>query len=307
MADDPRVRHRVSMRLPPCGSTARSAHRQLPHPLDVQRQAHQMPLGSHLLHPTQAEASESQHLLEPAVRSLRYPLTLGVLSPSLRTGQLLAHAMRSRTPVRADRRSRLVGARHPRRRGTARRTPRQVPDPQARPAARTPDPVARVRVHVYRDAGLSHFRETPWRRGYCPEGIAGFRQGRTNVHGHSWISASFAALPPRGFGCRQANSKSQPCGVRCTPRHRGRRNPVTRNFACSLNKILHWIPHRLKNCLLRERFYGWISSNLIVTSQCTGRPQSSDNPFLFILRHHVPLFSVHQYVSHVPLSCMSRS
>ena len=53
-------------------SCARSARRQSPHALDVQRQAHQMPLASHLLHP--ALNSESQHLLDPAVRCLRDPL-----------------------------------------------------------------------------------------------------------------------------------------------------------------------------------------------------------------------------------------
>ena len=42
-----------------------SARRQRPHPLDVQRQAHEVPLAAHLRQASQAESSESEHLLDP--------------------------------------------------------------------------------------------------------------------------------------------------------------------------------------------------------------------------------------------------
>ena len=53
-----------------------SARGHRPHPLDVQRQAHEVPLAAHLRQASQAESSESEHLLDPPVRRLREPLAL---------------------------------------------------------------------------------------------------------------------------------------------------------------------------------------------------------------------------------------
>ena len=55
-----------------------SARGHRPHPLDVQRQAHEVPLAAHLRQASQAESSESEHLLDPPVRRLREPLALRV-------------------------------------------------------------------------------------------------------------------------------------------------------------------------------------------------------------------------------------
>ena len=60
------------------GPERASARGQRPHPLDVQRQAHEVPLAVHLRQAAQAESSESEHLLDPPVRRLREPLALRV-------------------------------------------------------------------------------------------------------------------------------------------------------------------------------------------------------------------------------------
>ena len=59
-------------------SAPASARGHRPHPLDVQRQAHEVPLAAHLRQASQAESSESEHLLDPPVRRLREPLALRV-------------------------------------------------------------------------------------------------------------------------------------------------------------------------------------------------------------------------------------
>ena len=61
------------------GPEGASARGQRPHPLDVQRQTHQVPLAAHLRQASQAESSESKHFLDPPVRRLREPLALRVL------------------------------------------------------------------------------------------------------------------------------------------------------------------------------------------------------------------------------------
>ena len=80
-----------------------SARGQRPHPLDVQRQAHEVPLAAHLRQASQAESSESEHLLDPPVRRLREPLALRVLGLAREARQLLTHAVRGREPRRVDR------------------------------------------------------------------------------------------------------------------------------------------------------------------------------------------------------------
>ena len=60
------------------GPERASARGQRPHPLDVQRQAHQIPLAAHLRQAAQGVSSESEHFLDPPVRRLREPLALRV-------------------------------------------------------------------------------------------------------------------------------------------------------------------------------------------------------------------------------------
>ena len=75
----------------------------VPHPLDVQRQAHEVPLAAHLRQASQAESSESEHLLDPPVRRLREPLALRVPGFARGARQFLTHAVRGREPGRVDR------------------------------------------------------------------------------------------------------------------------------------------------------------------------------------------------------------
>ena len=76
---------------------------QRPHPLDVQRQAHQIPLAAHLRQAAQGVSSESEHFLDPPVRRLREPLALRVPGLAREARQLLTHAVRGREPGRVDR------------------------------------------------------------------------------------------------------------------------------------------------------------------------------------------------------------
>ena len=48
-----------------------SANRQCPEPLDIQRQAHQVPFTPYLVQAPKAEPSEPEHLLDPGVWRLR--------------------------------------------------------------------------------------------------------------------------------------------------------------------------------------------------------------------------------------------
>ena len=80
-----------------------SARGHRPHPLDVQRQAHEVPLAAHLRQASQAESSESEHLLDPPVRRLREPLALRVPGFACGARQFLTHAVRGREPGRVDR------------------------------------------------------------------------------------------------------------------------------------------------------------------------------------------------------------
>ena len=70
-----------------------SARGHRPHPLDVQRQAHEVPLAAHLRQASQAESSESEHLLDPPVRRLREPLALCVPGFARGARQFLTHAV----------------------------------------------------------------------------------------------------------------------------------------------------------------------------------------------------------------------
>ena len=80
-----------------------SARGHRPHPLDVQRQAHEVPLAAHLRQASQAESSESEPLLDPPVRRLREPLALRVPGFARGARQFLTHAVRGREPGRVDR------------------------------------------------------------------------------------------------------------------------------------------------------------------------------------------------------------
>ena len=77
-----------------------SARGHRPHPLDVQRQAHEVPLAAHLRQASQAESSESEHLLDPPVRRLREPLALRVPGFARGARQFLTHAVGGREPGR---------------------------------------------------------------------------------------------------------------------------------------------------------------------------------------------------------------
>ena len=85
------------------GPAPASARGHRPHPLDVQRQAHEVPLAAHLRQASQAESSESEHLLDPPVRRLREPLALRVPGFARGARQFLTHAVRGREPGRVDR------------------------------------------------------------------------------------------------------------------------------------------------------------------------------------------------------------
>ena len=73
-------------------------------PLDVEGQAHEVPLSGDLLQSPHAEAPESEHFLDPAVRRLRQPLALRIPRPAFRRAQLLDHSARRRMTLRVPRR-----------------------------------------------------------------------------------------------------------------------------------------------------------------------------------------------------------
>ena len=85
------------------------------------------------------------------------------------------HRHRAAVPERLCRRDRPATPQPPRRRGPPARHPRRLSEPHARPAARPPDHVARLRTNLHRHHRLPHCPEGACRN--CPERIVGTGQG----------------------------------------------------------------------------------------------------------------------------------
>ena len=82
-------RSRLRTAFPACYAAIRACRR-----LAFNARHTNVPLAAHLLQPPQAEAPESQHVLDPAVGSLRQPLAFCIRRTARRRRQLLGHATR---------------------------------------------------------------------------------------------------------------------------------------------------------------------------------------------------------------------